>query len=567
MDGRSYARTLEEKRVSMEKLLAPYLPEGWRPRITGMDDPFHYRNKVHRTFGAVSKGRKKVWTSGIYREGTHEIIEVRDCLIEDRRAVETLTRVRKLIDDFHLPYYDEDTGNGLIRHLLVRTAHKTGEMLLVIVTGSTWFPGKKNFAEALRKHCPEITTAVLNLNDRRTSLILGPKDTVLYGRGFIEDELAGLRFRISASSFYQVNSLMTEKLYQKAIQFAALTPETSVIDAYSGIGTIGMAAAGSAKDVLSIELNENAVRDARKNAERNGLQNVHFLRADATEALAAMAADSPYGDGSRLVLFMDPPRQGSTPEFIRAAVSMNPARIVYISCGPEALARDLRLFAKLGYKAREAECFDMFPFTGHVETVVLLRRDEKEEKKMISDEKSRYKSWSNLKSQMNDLLCDSLKDKIQYFYTTYHEVHNAYGRATINYTKKEMVAFSWVEMYAQEYEMSQLYKEGKKISYGEMEKKKWMPEGKLCEIDFINSITIYLKTDISSSLTSDNLLLRVFAYMDRRVGKRTLIRIKDDVEKLPEWVKQFYRLRCEAENINFQQNQTTDESVVLMSRA
>ena len=186
---------------------------------------------------------------------------------------------------------------------------------------------------------------------------------------------------------------------------------------------------------------------------------------------------------------------------------------------------------------------------------------------MISDEKSRYKSWSNLKSQMNGLLCDSLKDKIQYFYTTYHEVHNAYGRATINYNKKEMVAFSWVEMYAQEYEMSQLYKEGKNISYGEMEKKKWMPEGKLCEIDFINSITIYLKTDISSSLTSDNLLLRVFAYMDRRVGKRTLIRIKDDVEKLPEWVKQFYRLRCEAENINFQQNQTTDESVVLMSRA
>ena len=374
MDGRSYARTLEEKRVSMEKLLAPYLPEGWRPRITGMDDPFHYRNKVHRAFGAVSKGRKKVWTSGIYREGTHEIIEVRDCLIEDPRAVETLSRVRKLIDDFHLPYYDENTENGLIRHLLIRTAHKTGEMLLVIVTGSTWFPGKKNFADTLRKRCPEITTAVLNLNDRKTSLILGPKDTVLYGRGFIEDELAGLRFRISASSFYQVNSMMTEKLYQKAIDYASLTPETSVIDAYSGIGTIGMAAAGSAKDVLSIELNENAVRDAWKNAERNGLQNVRFLRADATEALTVMAADSPYGDGSRLVLFMDPPRQGSTPEFIRAAVSMNPARIVYISCGPEALARDLRLFAKLGYKAREAECFNMFPFTGHVETVVLLRR-------------------------------------------------------------------------------------------------------------------------------------------------------------------------------------------------
>ena len=374
MDGRSYAATLEEKRAAMEELLAPVMPSGWRAKITGMDDPFHYRNKVHRAFGAVTKGRKKTWTSGIYREGTHEIIDVKDCLIEDARAVETIAHVKALIDEFHLPYFDEDTGNGLIRHLLIRTAHATGEMLLVIVTGSTWFPGKKNFADALRKRCPEITTAVLNLNDRKTSMILGPKETTLYGRGFIEDELCGLRFRISASSFYQVNSVMTEKLYAKAVEFAALTSETSVIDAYSGIGTIGMAAAHAAKDVLSIELNENAVRDARKNAEKNTLANVRFLRADATEALAALSKDSPYGDGSGLVLMMDPPRQGSTPEFIRTAAAMQPARIVYISCGPDTLARDLRLFAKLGYKAKAAEFYDMFPFTEHVESVTLLQR-------------------------------------------------------------------------------------------------------------------------------------------------------------------------------------------------
>ena len=374
MDGRTYAHTLEEKRAAAEKLIAPYLPEGWRGEITGMEEPFHYRNKVHRAFGAASKGRKKVWTSGIYREGTHEIISVRDCLIEDGRAVETLGRVQKLIDEFHLPYYDEDTQTGLIRHLLVRTAHSTGEMLLVIVTGSTWFPGKKNFAEALRKRCPEITTAVLNLNDRKTSLILGTKEASLYGRGFIEDELAGLRFRISASSFYQVNSVMTEKLYSAALEFAGLTPETSVIDAYSGIGTIGMAAARHAKDVLSIELNENAVRDARKNAERNGLQNVRFLRADATEALKAMAKENPFGDGE-LVIFMDPPRQGSTPGFIRAAAAMHPARIVYISCSPETLARDLRLFRDHGYRAQAARFYDMFPFTEHLEAAVQLSRE------------------------------------------------------------------------------------------------------------------------------------------------------------------------------------------------
>ena len=183
---------------------------------------------------------------------------------------------------------------------------------------------------------------------------------------------------------------------------------------------------------------------------------------------------------------------------------------------------------------------------------------------MISDEKSGYKSWSNLKKQMHDLLCDSLKDKISYFYTNYHEVHNAYGRATINYNKKEMVAFSWVEMYAQEREVSQLYQEGKKVSYGELEKGKWIPECKLCDADFINSLTIYLKTDIAISLHSDNYLLRVFAYMDRRVGKRTLIKIKDEVEKLPEWVKQFYQIRCEADGIVFPPKRITDESVVTL---
>ena len=208
--------------------------------------------------------------------------------------------------------------------------------------------------------------------------------------------------------------------------------------------------------------------------------------------------------------------------------------------------------------------------SSHVETVVCLSREKAdncgEKPKMISDERSKYKSWSNLKKQMNDLLCDSLKDKITYFYTSYHEVHNAYGRATINYCKKELVAFSWVEMYKQEQEVSQLYSEGKKVSYGEMEIKKWMPACKLCDANFIKSLTIYLKTDIATSLQSDNYLLRVFAYMDRRVGKRTLNKIKDEVEKLPEWVKQFYQLRCEADGIVFPPKRITDETVVLMSR-
>ena len=177
---------------------------------------------------------------------------------------------------------------------------------------------------------------------------------------------------------------------------------------------------------------------------------------------------------------------------------------------------------------------------------------------MIIDEKSKYKSWSGLKKQMNDLLCDSLKGKITYFYTNYHEVHNAYGRATINYNKKELVAFTWMEMYEQDADAAEQWNEGK--SYDEMLKEKWMPECTLCEANFIDSLTIFLKTDIATSLHSDNYLLRIFAFMDRRVGKRTLSKIKDEVEALPEWVKQFYRIRCEADT-GFQPKQTTDETV------
>ena len=196
---------------------------------------------------------------------------------------------------------------------------------------------------------------------------------------------------------------------------------------------------------------------------------------------------------------------------------------------------------------------------------------------MISGERSKYKSWSNLKKQMSDLLCDSLKDRISYFYTSYHEVHNAYGRATINYNKKELVAFSWDIGYAKwddEYtvlnetnvnietlgSLHAVWDEQKRVQE-ELNKSKWMPEGKLCETDFINAVTTYLKTDIATSLRSDNYLLRVFAYMDRRVGKRTLVKIKDEVDMLPEWVKQFYQLRCEADGIVFPPKQITDESV------
>ena len=179
---------------------------------------------------------------------------------------------------------------------------------------------------------------------------------------------------------------------------------------------------------------------------------------------------------------------------------------------------------------------------------------------MFDEEKSRYKSWSNLKKQMNDLLCDSLKKSISYFYTSYHEVHNAYGRAAIIYNKKELAAFSWAEMYEQDRDISRLRQEDDTKSYNELLQEKWMSECTLCEANFIDSVTVFLKTDIDVSLQSDNYLLRIFAYMDRRVGKRTLVKIRDDVEKLPEWVKQFYQIRCEAEGLDSRQNRIVDET-------
>jgi len=168
---------------------------------------------------------------------------------------------------------------------------------------------------------------------------------------------------------------------------------------------------------------------------------------------------------------------------------------------------------------------------------------------MISDGRTKYKSWSKLKKQMHDLLCDSLKNKISYFYTSYHEVHDVYGRATINYCKKEIVAFLWVQAYEQERDVTDLVSKGKDFSYEKLEKEKWMPECKLCEGDFTSSLTAYLNTDVASAIESENYILRVLAYMDRRIGKRTLIKIRDDVEALPAWVKQFYYIRCEAEGL------------------
>jgi len=358
-----YQEQLQRKQAMLQKLLGKYCRVY---PIVGMEDPFHYRNKVHAVFGY----RRGEVVSGVYEEGSHRLVPVEHCLIEDQKADEIIGTIRALVKSFKIRTYDEDTGYGLLRHVLVRRGFATGQIMVVLVTASPVFPSKNNFVRALRERHPEITTVVQNINGRGTSMVLGDREQVLYGRGYIEDVLCGCRFRLSSRSFYQVNPVQTERLYAKAVELAGLSGKEQVLDAYCGIGTIGIIAARHAGQVIGVELNGDAVRDAVQNAKCNEIKNIRFYCNDATKFMMQMAAEGAALD----VVFMDPPRSGSTEEFIRAVKAVKARRVVYVSCGPDTLARDLETFRKLGYEAKGAWGFDMFPVTNHCECCVKLER-------------------------------------------------------------------------------------------------------------------------------------------------------------------------------------------------
>ena len=242
--------------------------------------------------------------------------------------------------------------------------------MVVLVVGSPVFPSKNNFVKVLRKKYPQIATVVLNVNDKKTSMVLGERDIVIYGKGFIRDTLCGCSFRISPQSFYQVNPMQTEILYKTAIEYAGLGRKETVIDAYCGIGTIGLVAAKRAKNVIGVELNPDAVHDARINARENKIINAHFYQGDAGEFMEKMAENGECAD----VVFMDPPRTGSDKKFMSSVIKLGPSRIVYISCGPETLARDLEYLTKYGYEVKKIQPVDMFSFTDHCEIVCLLTK-------------------------------------------------------------------------------------------------------------------------------------------------------------------------------------------------
>ena len=360
--GMDYAAQLKKKQKEMNKLLKDF---GKPEPIIGMKDPLHYRNKVHAVFGRTRKGEI---ISGTYEAGTHKIVNIDECMIEDEISQSIIRTIRGLLRSFKIRTYDEDTGYGLLRHVLVRRGFTTGQVMVVLVLSSPILPSKNNFVKALRKEHPEITTVVLNVNDKKTSMVLGERDIVLYGKGYIEDILCGCTFRISPQSFYQVNPVQTERLYQTAMDYAELTGKERVIDAYCGIGTIGMVAAKKAREVIGVELNRNAVKDARTNAKLNQIKNITFYEGDAGRFMVSMAEEGEKAD----VVFMDPPRSGSDEAFLSSVIRLSPKRIVYVSCGPDTLARDLKYLARNGYQVRKMQPVDMFGFTEHCEMVVQL---------------------------------------------------------------------------------------------------------------------------------------------------------------------------------------------------
>ena len=364
----TYDYELMMKWLREDKLLGRY---GRVEKVLSSPSLTGYRCKVQAVCGRDRDGK---FITGQYRKGSHHLFPIRSCSLEDGMATAVLQTVRQMATRFSISPFDEDKGTGDLRHILIRTGWKTRETMVVLVTAKKDFPHKDDFVSAIHQKNPNVVTVVQVINNEKTSMVI-PKDSeeiILWGKGYIVDNLCGLDFRISAKSFYQVNPEMAERLYEIAMNMARLRPTDTVIDAYCGTGTIGLVAASrGVKEVIGIESNPDAVKDAKLNAEANGISNARFIVDDASKWLKSAQKEGQKCD----VLFLDPPRAGSSEEFLAAAGRMEPEVIVYISCNPETLARDLRYIVRLlPYRVLGIQPVDLFPGSESIETVVLLSR-------------------------------------------------------------------------------------------------------------------------------------------------------------------------------------------------
>ena len=334
--------------------------------IVGMEDPYHYRNKVQAAFGRQSGHT----VCGIYQSGSGRIIPAKSCLLEDERATAIRLAVQKLAQEMSLTIYNPKNGRGLLRHVMVRVSRATSQAMVVLVTGTSPFTKARAFTEALLEMRPDITTVVQCINTTDVPLFMDGRETVLYGSGFMEDVIGGIRFRVSAKSFLQINPTQTEKLYGLALENAGLTGKETVLDAYCGVGTMSLLAAGRAKRVIGVEINESAVENAAQNAALNGIRNAEFHAADAGEYMNNLLRQRTKVD----VVLVDPPRAGCSENFLKSLIRLAPEKIVYVSCNPDTLGRDAITLRKGGYRVERVTPVDMFPFTTHVESVCLLSK-------------------------------------------------------------------------------------------------------------------------------------------------------------------------------------------------
>lgn len=332
-------------------------------KITPSPKTEGYRNKAQ----FVYKREGKRILSGVYRSATRSVMAADRCAICSDTANEITAALAKLFQSFKVMPYDPYTGRGWLKSVVIREA-AAGEVMAVINGADPVFPGKRSFITALQKACPALTTAVITVNRDPSKLFSGRQSEILFGTGYITDVLCGERFLLSPSSFYQINHDQTEQLYQKAIDLAALSGKETVLDAYCGVGAIGIIASRHAEFVHAVELNPAAVADAKRNAQLNGIANIRFTAADSKDYAKRLAEKGARVDAA----FIDPPRAGCTASFLNALSKLAPDKIVYISCNPETQARDIRILGRLGYRAEVCYPFDMFPHTNHCETVVLL---------------------------------------------------------------------------------------------------------------------------------------------------------------------------------------------------
>lgn len=360
----SYDYELELKKKYLQDLFKPFRSVK-DIDVISMFEPLHYRNKAQMTY-KLSKTKQVV--CGFYEEYSHRIVTVNDCMLQANMANNLIKDLNNVLSKHKIKPYDEKTRDGVLRHVFVRYGFNTKELMLVIVTNGEMFPGRNNVVKDLLKTNQNITTIVQNYNARDTSIVLGDSQKVLYGPGFIYEKVGNYKFKISPKSFFQVNTLGMKKLYDTALSKADIKPTDIVLDAYCGVGTISIFASKYAKEVIGVELNRQAVNDAKINAKLNNITNIDFIADDATNYITHAAKNREKID----VVIMDPPREGSTKQFINAIGYLKPRQVIYISCDPTTLKRDLYLFLDNEYEIKSITGVDMFSRTKHVEVVTLL---------------------------------------------------------------------------------------------------------------------------------------------------------------------------------------------------